>query len=797
MTRIHLTGRVGIETGSPVAQRLEPGGRQARLLLAYLVLERHRAVPREELAEALWPGRPPHSWEAALRVVVSKVRSVLTDGVTPTGSLTCAFGCYQSHLSPEVTVDVEVAIAVVAAAEAALAMGHVDTAIDGASDARAIASQAFLPGEASDWAENIRGRLRGCLLASLEVISQGRARQGHAAGALEAAEQAVTIDPFRESAHRCLMAAHAEGGNRAAALKAYERCRRLLAAELGVGPSHETEDAYVDLLQSDGDQPGEPAPVRTRETAIAVPLPDALRASAPENLVGREPELLCLKNAWESASRSRRQIVVITGEAGIGKTALSAYAAQGLDGEDVSVLYGRCDKNILVPYQPFVEAIDRYVRTCPPERLRQEVGPEANDLARLVVDLPRRLPELSLPPPAEPETERHRLFGAVAAFLNAASETTPIMMILDDFQWAGNAAVVLFRYLLRALESSPVLVVVCYRDDEPDSAAPVADVMADLTRETGVHRLQLPGLDDKAVVELLTSFLANADGDLDLDLVRTLQERTAGSPLFITELLRQAVDSWPTDRATALLRIRSTLTGLPLSIQDVLRQRCARINSVTRQVLQMAAVIGQQFDLSILLQASQLGEEAIIDSLEEGTRARLIQEVPGEDACNRFVSTLAHDAVYESLSGSRRAFIHRRVAEAIEGSHCTNLPSCSAALAHHFKAGGETEKARHYCVSAGDHALSCLAYEGAAHHYECALSLAGDQPDDERWRCPVLMALATAHRKAGNVASAREAYLEATKLARNLEDPTLLATCALGLSGGGRGVSAWIADEVR
>jgi DNA-binding SARP family transcriptional activator len=394
MSRIFLTGNVGIEAGNSALHLAEVAGRQARVVFAYLVLERHRAVPREELAEALWLDTLPQSWEAALRVVVSKVRAVFVSvDLAATGVLSNAFGCYQLHLPPGTTVDVDVAATAIASAEAALAGGEFDEAVNRALEAQRITGRPFLPGESSIWAERTRSRLHEVLLRALEVLSQARAAQGDSARALEAAEEAVRVDPFRESAHRCLMSAHVESGNRAAALKAYERCRRLLASELGVGPSAETEAAYLKILGTDESRKIDDKPDVVAGMSVAVPFPEALRAFAPLQLVGREPEIKRLRTAWDLASSDRRQVVLMAGEAGMGKTALSSHIAECLHAEGAAVVYGRCDKDILVPYQPFVEAVGRYVRTCPVERLRDEVGPEGTDLARLVVDLPRWLPE--------------------------------------------------------------------------------------------------------------------------------------------------------------------------------------------------------------------------------------------------------------------------------------------------------------------------------------------------------------------------------------------------------------------
>jgi len=260
--RVFLSGRVAVETGDVVIDEERFPGRQGRLLFAYLVAEQGRPVPRDELAEALWGDAPPATWEKALTVVVSKLRGVLAE-CGPDGAhvLTAAFGCYRLELPEQSWVDVIVAASAVEEAEDALAADDPAGAKAAAAVAASLVQQPFLPGEDGAWVDEKRRELMDVRGRALSALADACLRTGDATEATKWAEQSVALTPFRETGYRRLMEAHAAAGNRAEALQVYERCRRLLAEELGTYPSPETESIYRDLLQAPAARaPAAPAP---------------------------------------------------------------------------------------------------------------------------------------------------------------------------------------------------------------------------------------------------------------------------------------------------------------------------------------------------------------------------------------------------------------------------------------------------------------------------------------------------------------------------------------------------------
>lgn len=274
--KVFLAGGVALETDGVAIDEARFPGRQGRLLFAYLVAEQGRPVPRDELAEALWGETPPATWDKALTVLVSKLRGLLTEhGLDGPSVLTSAFGCYRLDLPIESWVDVIAAVDAVQEAEAALSAGDLESAKAAARLAEPLVRKPFLPGESGAWVEEKRRELADVRGRALNVLADASLRSGEARDAAKWAELAIGVEPFRESGYRRLMEAHAAAGNRAEALRVYERCRRLLQEELGAYPSPETESIFRELLE---------APAAQRTDATSVPL---LAGHAPASFRAR------------------------------------------------------------------------------------------------------------------------------------------------------------------------------------------------------------------------------------------------------------------------------------------------------------------------------------------------------------------------------------------------------------------------------------------------------------------------------------------------------------------------------
>ena len=311
---------MSIEVGDTVVDENRLRGARARLTLAVLVLERSRPVDRHELAEILWPEAFPASWEAALRVVVSRVRAFLgAAGLPAATALTSSHGCYRLSLPDGVVVDVEEAAAAVEAAEAAGAAGAHERAIAEAGTARAITARQFVVGAEGEWLEGVRRRQAGLRVRALDAMVRSGIQLGEAALAIDAAQELLGLDPYRDASHVLVMEAHRASGNRAEALRAYGWCRHVLAEELGVDPSPETEALYRSLLREEHGRPPERDVVWS--TSAADRPPNNLPAQL-STFVGRDRELREIRKLLEGD-----RLVTLTGPAGSGKTRLAIEVA--------------------------------------------------------------------------------------------------------------------------------------------------------------------------------------------------------------------------------------------------------------------------------------------------------------------------------------------------------------------------------------------------------------------------------------------------------------------------------------
>jgi len=250
MVRVYLAGGVAVEAGRHLVTESELPGRQGRLLFAVLAAEHRRAVPREELSEILWDETPPPSWDTALRALVSKLRTAVREALGA-NAVESAFGCYQLQLPSSPWIDLEAAADAIHRAEALVLERRISEAAGWAGPAWAISGRPFLPGEEGAWIDRQRDRLRDIRIRALCCLAEISTAGGEPTLAARDAAEAVQLDPFGERAHRLLMRAHAAAGDRAAALQAYERLRRLLADELGADPSPETHAVYLEILRAE------------------------------------------------------------------------------------------------------------------------------------------------------------------------------------------------------------------------------------------------------------------------------------------------------------------------------------------------------------------------------------------------------------------------------------------------------------------------------------------------------------------------------------------------------------------
>ncbi len=743
-TRIELCGALTVEVDGRRVEEALPG-RQGRLLFAYLALNRDRPVRRDELVDVVWDDHPPGSPDAGLAALLTRLRRALgPDAIEGRGGLRLAL--------PDVSLDVDEARTAAAAAEAALGADDVRGAAEQARAALDHLERPLLPELGGRWVEERRGELEELRSDALETLARAALRVGPSE--LPAAERAARAligrEPYRESGYGVLMEALAARGNLAEALRVYDRLRVLLRDELGATPAPQIT-ALNERVLIQGDAPAAAAPAAAPPARGPVALPAVLERLEERPFVGRDRELALLRECWDATPAGAGGVVVLAGEAGVGKTRMAARFAAAAHAGGATVLHGRIDEETVVPYQPFVEALRHYAAHGHEPGVDQDL--EA--LAPLVPELGGGEPE---PVTGERENRRYRLFEAVAALLGQAASARPLLLVVEDLQWAGRPTLLLLRHVVRRLHGAPLMVLVTLRDVEAAPAGAPARLLADLSREQTVRRIALSGLDEAATVALVG----------DAELARTLQDRTAGNPFFIEEMLRSLAE-------------RPEESGVPEGVKDLVSRRLSRLGPETVETLTAAAVLGRDFRLATLEAMVERPAEQLLEALEEALRAGVVLEDSAQVDHFAFGHALVRETLYDAPAASRRARLHLRAGRALEASGAP-----VGELAHHFFAArevGGAEAAVAHGAEAARQAVAAHAYEEAAWHLEQALAaLEPAGPDDDLARAELLIALGDVRWQASEP-GARAAFEEAAELARRRDAPEALARAVLGAGG--------------
>ena len=496
---------------------------------------------------------------------------------------------------------------------------------------------------------------------------------------------------------------------------------------------------------------GAAAPDSVLHTEPPLPLPPALAVeTGGGRFVGRAEQLDTLAAAYAEAERGRRRFVLLSGEPGIGKTRLATEIARRAHQGGATVLYGRNDPQSLLPYQPFIAALDHWVSHRERLDLPTELALELTEVARFVPGLRRHVPELRETLAEEPEMRRYRLFEGVTRLFAFAARERPLVLLLDDLHWADPSTTLLLGHVLSDAAPMRLFVLGTARAFE-------GELLARLRRQGAFEKLELGGLTTDE-----TRALVDRD-DVSSQFVQRLTEETEGNPFFIEETLR----SLPELEERALSRI-----AVPEGVKELIGRRLEQLSEPTNRVLGVASVVGRRFDLTLL--ETLLSDDDVLDALEEATDRGLVREA-GVDRF-AFAHALVREALYESQSTSRRVRLHRRIGEALEQTVDPN----PAELAYHFDEG-RAPQAIPYALAAAEQATAALAWAEAVEHYRRADAGLADPARARRGRA--------ARRRSRRPRHVRPRG----ELAREQEDHDALAEAALGFSG--RHAEAGVIDD--
>ncbi len=765
---------------------------KTRALLVLLAVEADRPHARETLIELLWPGYPEAAALTYLRTTLANLRQCLGDcdgaaapavsGAAPrVPFLLVTRETLQLNPAADLTLDCAAFVRLlggqpsVEALEQAVAL-YRGPFLEGFSLAR---SAPF-----DEWLLLEREHFKRLQLSALQRLASACISRGRYAQAEIHTHRQLVLEPWDETAHRQHMAALALGGRRGAALAQYENCRRLLEQELGVSPTWETTDLYNRIC--DGTFHAAQLPADDAALTLAAPL----AASAP--VVAREQELAHLNRQLERALQGNGRVVFVGGDAGSGKTSLLGELARRAMQHDAAVVVagggcsacsGRGD-----PYLPFREIVQMLTGDMEVQRASGAIGEEqarrlwavapvaaqlltetAPDLVGRFVPgeallfgieamrarmgsqrvpawhaaLSDRVQRLRSAEPAAAMLEQGDLFAQLTVFLQGLARRRPLLLLLDDLQWADAGTVSLLFHLGRRLAGCRILLVGAYRPEEvaaerEGSRHPLATVVHELQRDVGDAGIDLDRADGRLFVDAL---LDSEPNRLDAHFRETLYRHTEGHALFTVELLRglkargalvqDADGAWCEGTPPAWDR-------LPPRVEAIVAERIERLPGEWRLLLDAACVEGEVFTAELLAQLSALDERRVAWALREVLRRRhhLVQadvqlRVPphGQRLSRyRFAHALYQKYLYGALDSVERAYLHEQVAGALERLYGPAADAIAAQLAWHCEQAGNVEKAIHYRQQAGDRAMTLPAMEEAIAHYSRALALLATLP---------------------------------------------------------------------
>jgi predicted ATPase/DNA-binding SARP family transcriptional activator len=739
-TVLYLLGTPRIERdGAPVVVDT----RKALALLAYLVVNRQRQS-RDTLAALLWPDYDQAHARATLRRTLSTLHKAVGGAW-----LTIERESIGLARSASLWVDVDAFLGHLAACRT---HGHPAAEVCPAcvgplAEAAAIYHDDFLAGfsvrdspDFEDWQFYQAQTLRRELSGALERLVRGLSALGDFEQAITDARRWLALDRLHEPAHRQLMQLHAWAGQRAAALHQYRECVQVLDHELGVAPLEETTQLYEAIkehrappppVQWQRPDPGGAAAAAAGVVSDAAPTPAASSSPAPSApvshavgfpLVGRSAEWSALVRTYEAIGAEGR-LIVLEGEAGIGKTRLAEDLLAQLRQQGVDVVATRCyEGESDLAYGPVVAGL-RAAITQPEtaSRLRDLPAHWLSEAARLLPELAALRPDLPPAPPLDSPGAQSRFFEGLRQVLLAACRgRRPGAIFLDDAHWADGASLDLLTYLVRRLGEQPLCLLVTWRSELAPTGHRLRQLLAEAQRAGRATAIALSRLSPTSTQELVRSAAA-ANPALSDEIAEHLYGETEGLPIFLVEYL--------TAFTTGAVMAGHGDWSLPGGVRDLLHSRLAAVGETGWQLLNTAAVIGRSFDFDTLHEASGRSEEETVSGLEALSAQGLVTET-GEGLDQRALTyDFSHEKlralVYDETSLARRRLLHRRVADVLAGrarGRRDAEPVAGQVARHYLRAGNEPAAAEYFKL-AGEHARSLYANAEALAHLGMALAL--------------------------------------------------------------------------
>jgi class 3 adenylate cyclase/tetratricopeptide (TPR) repeat protein len=484
------------------------------------------------------------------------------------------------------------------------------------------------------------------------------------------------------------------------------------------------------------DLPSAFPPLRAEDIAVSASAP--LQQLVRGQLVGRRNELQQLQQHWATAQQATGQLVLLSGEPGVGKTRLAQDVVAYAQKSGATILRGGCyEYEATTPYLPFVEAFREWTHRQSPEQLRRALGTTATEIAKFAPEVELKLGALPINPPLSPSEDRMRLFDNAARFLQSLAAEHGLLVFVDDVHWADQGTLSLLHYLLRHLRNDRVLFLVAYREIELDRAHPLASALVEWNRERVGTRIALGRL-TRADTGTLLATLFGVENVSD-DFAQALYQETEGNPFFIEEVIKSLIEQGQIYRdGDGWGRKETEELSIPQSVKEAIGRRLSRLSEPTVEALRTAAALGKIFPFRDLAAVSTASEDALLDALDEATAAQLIRANSGGPGASSSGSedsfAFTHDKIrevlYEELNPIRRRRLHQRIGEALETLHdaCVRDGEATGAgadehaqdLAHHFMQAGDLPRSLAYAHRAAHVAKRVFALDEALKFLEQA-----------------------------------------------------------------------------
>lgn len=585
----------------------------------------------------------------------------------------------------------------------------------------------LLPDCYDDWILPLREELRQRYLDAIEQLVELLEANGDYKRAIRYADVALREDPLLERPYRVLMRLHSLNGDRARALRVYHVCASVLERELGVEPHAKTTALYQRLLHADESDRNDEAP------KIGY-------VGENRQLVGRRNERKRLLAAWRAASRGETSFVLISGEAGIGKTRLAEELHHWVTQLGIDAAHTRTyPASTGLAYAPVID----WLRSAPLTSRLQSLEPIwLTELARLLPDLLTIHSEIPPPQPMAETWSQHRLFEALARVVFMGKQ--PLLLWIDDIQWCDGESLAWLQYLVQFDRRAPLLILGTMRNEEVDPGDPLTSLVHHLRALERLTEIELARLSLEETTQLGRQV---AGAELSDSMIGRLSQDADGNPLFVVEMARAAVDAthgaYPQRKepASAYGRVGERSGGggrmqvsLPSKVYSVIQSRLGQLSPSARTLAGLAATIGSSFTFDILAQACDMDESQLVQSLDELWRRRIVSErstTPSNYAYD-FSHNRIRDVAYDELSATYRRFYHRAVAGALERTYADRLDEWSARIALHYDRARSPDQARRYYSVAGRWAADQFAHDEALHYLTRALELT--DPEDANAR---------------------------------------------------------------